>query len=100
MSREPIDFDGPTVGADQWLRITQKYMRRYPNSKQTRSWAGRMVHIETENGVWRHGGCGYTWAGRSDAGIWPFEEAVKMVSHCWPEKRAAFIATPAAQREG
>jgi hypothetical protein len=72
-------------------RITQKYIRRYPDSKRTRSWAGRMVHIETENGVWRTNGHGYTYAGRPDAWILPFEQAMQQVGHCGPEKRAAFI---------
>ena len=71
--------------------ITQKYLRRYPDSKKARSWAGRMVHIRTEHGVWRHGGCGYTTAGSPEAGIWTFEEAQKQVAHCGPEKRASFI---------
>lgn len=72
-------------------RITQKYLRRYPDSKRTRSWAGVMVHIETENGVWREGGSGYTYAGRPEAWVLPFEEAQRQVDHCGPEKRAAFI---------
>lgn len=87
--------EGEMNGAEAWPRITQKYLRRYPDSKRTKSWAGRMVHIETENGVWRHRGQGYTWAGQPNAGIWVFEDAVKRVSHCGPEKCAAFIAIPA-----
>ena len=71
--------------------ITQKYIRRYPDSKRTRSWAGVPVHIETENGVWRDGGAGYTWAHRPEAWVLPFEEAQRQVNHCGPEKRAAFI---------
>ncbi|EYD71774.1 hypothetical protein Lokhon_01844 [Limimaricola hongkongensis DSM 17492] len=50
-----------------------------------------MVHIRTENGVWRTGGRGYTWAGKPDAWVLPFEEAVKRISHCGPEKHGAFI---------
>lgn len=73
-------------------RITQKYLRRYPDSKRTRSWAGRMVHIETESGVWRTGGAGYTWAHHDDAWVLPFEDAQRQVNHCGPEKCAAFIA--------
>jgi hypothetical protein len=72
-------------------RITQQYLRRWPESKKSRAWAGRMVHIETEHGVWRHEGMGYTWAGTPDAGVWSFEDAQREVSHCGPEKRAAFI---------
>jgi hypothetical protein len=76
-------------------RITQKYIRRYPASKRTRSWAGVMVHIETENGVWRKNAQGYTWAGHEDAWVLPFEEAQGRVNHCGPEKRAAFIRATA-----
>jgi hypothetical protein len=75
--------------------ITQKYLRRYPGSERARSWAGVMVHIETENGVWRTGGCGYTWAGKPNAWIIPFEDAVRKISHCGPEKCGKFLrATP------
>lgn len=71
--------------------ITQKYIRRYPNSKRTKSWAGKIVHIQTENSVWRVGSAGYTFAGRKDAMKLPFEEALEEVAHCGPEKRATFI---------
>lgn len=71
--------------------ITQKYIRRYPDSKRTKSWAGVMVHIETENGVWREGGAGYTWADKPNAWVLPFEQAQREVNHCGPEKRATFI---------
>jgi len=71
--------------------ITQRYLRRYPNSRRTKSWSGVMVHIETESGVWREGGSGYTWAGKSDAWVLPFEEAVKEIDHLGPEKRGNFI---------
>lgn len=77
--------------------ITQKYLRRYPDSARSKSWVGSMVHIQTENGVWREGGCGYTYAERPDAWILPFEEAVKQINHCGPEKMGKFIrATTAA----
>lgn len=72
-------------------RITQRYLRRWPDSKRARSWAGVMVHIETDNGVWRVGAAGYTWAHKPDAWVLPFEEAQKKVAHCGPEKRASFI---------
>lgn len=72
--------------------ITQKYIRRYPASKRTKSWAGKMVHIATEHGVWRVNAQGYTYAGKPDAWVLSFEEAQKRVNHCGPEKRAAFIA--------
>jgi hypothetical protein len=71
--------------------ITQKYLRRWPDSKRARSWAGAMVHIQTENGVWRRNACGYTYAGRPDAWIIPFEQAQRQVAHCGPEKCATFI---------
>lgn len=72
--------------------ITQEYLRRYPYSKRTKSWAGRMVHIQTENGVWRQNANGYTHAGAPDAWVLPFEDAQRQVAHCGPEKRALFIA--------
>jgi len=71
--------------------ITQEYLRRYPNSKRSKSWAGKMVHIQTENGVWRTGGSGYTYAGRDDAWVLPFEDAVRQISHCGPEKCGRFL---------
>jgi hypothetical protein len=71
--------------------ITQRYLRRYPNSKRAKSWSGVMVHIQTENGVWRDGGTGYTLAGKPDAWILPFEEAVNKIDHCGPEKCGNFI---------
>lgn len=76
-------------------RITQAYIRRYPDSKRTHSWIGVPVHIETENGVWREGGCGYTWAHMPNAWVLPFEDAQREVAHCGPEKRAAFIRAKA-----
>lgn len=79
------------------MEITQKYLRRYPDSKRTKSWKGVPVHIQTEHGVWRIGGCGYTWAGASNAWILPFEEAQKQVAHCGPEKQAKFIRALIAQ---
>lgn len=72
-------------------RITQKYLRRWPDSRRAKSWAGRLVHISTENGVWREGGHGYTHAGADDAWALPFEEAQELVAHCGPEKCASFI---------
>ena len=75
--------------------ITQKYLRLYPSSAHSRSWAGVMVHIQTENGVWRTGGHGYTYAGEDDAWVVPFEDAVKQIAHCGPEKMGKFLrATP------
>ena len=75
--------------------ITQEYLRRFPNSRRAREWAGVMVHIQTENGVWRIGGCGYTYADKPDAWIVPFEQAVRQIDHCGPEKMGMFLrATP------
>ncbi|MEO9231540.1 MAG: hypothetical protein ABI216_21680 [Devosia sp.] len=71
--------------------ITQQYLRRWPDSKRAKKWAGKMVHIETEHGVWRVDGQGYTWAHKPDAWILPFEMAQKQMAHCGPEKHAAFI---------
>lgn len=71
--------------------ITQKYLRQYPNSERAKSWVGVPVHIQTENGVWRIGGCGYTWAHKPDAWIVPFEDAVKKINHCGPEKQGCFL---------
>lgn len=76
--------------------ITQKYLRRYPKSARAKSWAGVMVHIQTENGVWRHGGCGYTWPRTPEAWVVSFEEAVKQVAHCGPEKMAKFLRVDTA----
>lgn len=81
-------------------RITQKYIRRYPNSKRTQSWAGRMVHIRTGNGVWRINGQGYTYADQSDAWILPFEEALKQVERLGPEKEATFLLARSPQLIG
>jgi len=74
--------------------ITQKYIRRYPNSAKTRAWARKMVQIQTENGIWREGGSGYTWPNHLNAWLLPFEEAMKQVNHCGPEKQAAFLEAP------
>lgn len=74
--------------------ITQRYMRRYGETARTRAWAGRRVQIRTENGVWRENARGYTTAGSPEAWILPFEEAVKQIDHCGPEKRGSFILAP------
>jgi hypothetical protein len=82
-------------------RITQKYLRRYPDSKRTRKWFGKLVHIETDRGIWRPGGCGYTSV-TAEAWFLLFEDAVRMVKHCGQEKKAAFIranVTPAQPPE-
>lgn len=80
--------------------ITQRYLRRYPGSNRAKSWAGVMVHIQTENGVWRIGGSGYTWAGKPDAWIIPFEDAVRQIDHCGPEKQGRFLRAALRSKEG
>jgi len=70
--------------------ITQKYLKRWPTSRRAKAWAGKMVHIRTENGVWRPNGHGYT-NDFSQAWKLPFEDAVKRISHCGPEKQGSFI---------
>lgn len=99
MGNEQSSRAVPETGVVEELRverITQKYLRRYPNSKRTRSWAGCMVHISTDRGVWRTNAEGYTYRGRADAWVLPFEEAQKKVAHCGPEKEASFIKVRAA----
>lgn len=74
--------------------ITQRYMRRYGETARVRSWHGKLVHIRTENGVWRTNGHGYTFAGEPDAWVLLFEDAVKQIAHCGPEKQGAFLIPP------
>ena len=71
--------------------ITQKYLRRYGMTKRAKEWFLYNVHIQTEHGVWRTGGHGYTFAGHPDAWVLPFEEAVERISHCGPEKQGCFL---------
>lgn len=71
--------------------ISQKYLRRYGDTARARAWRGRMVHIRTENGVWRTGGRGYTMPGAPDAWVLPFEVAQREIAHCGPEKCGAFL---------
>ena len=78
-------------------RITQKYLRRWPDSKEAMTWVDALVHIETDNGVWRIDGHGYTFAGAENAWVLPFEQAVRQVNHCGPEKKAAFIRVSKVQ---
>lgn len=75
--------------AKEW--ISQKYIRRYGRTKRVRAWESKIVHIQTEHGVWRVDGHGYTYAGQPDAWILPFNEAVKKISHCGPEKHGRFL---------
>lgn len=71
--------------------ITLNYVKRYPNSKKTKSWEDKLVQIETEHGVWKPNGYGYTVVGSETAWILSFKEAVKCVWHTGPEKKARFI---------
>ncbi len=72
--------------------ITQRYLRRYGmETKRAKAWRGKAVHIRTENGVWRIDGAGYTSPGTPDAWVLPFEDAVKQIDHCGPEKRGSFL---------
>jgi hypothetical protein len=71
--------------------ISQKYLRRYGmDTGRARQWTGKMVHIRTNNGVWRVDGYGYT-IDFSEAWRLPFEQALKQISHCGPEKSGTFI---------
>lgn len=58
---------------------------RWPSLKK--KWAGRLVQIYSiEHGAyWRRGGAGYTEK-LEDAGDWTFENALRLVRHCGPEK--------------
>jgi len=78
--------------------LSQKDLRENPDLAE--GWRGRMVHIETENGVWRTGGSGYTRVYSADAWVLPFSEAVRQVSHCGPEKQARFIEYPVPLPKG
>ena len=73
---------------DDWLSL--RYVQRYPESARIDKWASHPVHIQTENGIWRPGGHGYTMR-KSDAGIWDFGDAVRTTSHCGPEKRVRYL---------
>ena len=68
--------------------ITLKYLNRYPTSKQTKSWEGCSVKIETEHGFWRWDAKGYTFRDRQDCWILPFEEAWDNIYGLGPEKKA------------
>lgn len=88
------------AGTDE--RITLVYLRRYPDSARSKAWAGKLVHIETEHGIWRNDAAGYTRRGAVDAWVLPFEDALLEVAHLGPEKRATLLlATPPGHpREG
>ena len=84
------DLDTPMHKSFGPRYIKQKYLWQWPNSLRAKAWGGKMVHIRTENGVWRPDGHGYT-ANFADAWKLPFERAVKQISHCGPEKQGCFI---------
>jgi hypothetical protein len=71
--------------------ITQKYIRRYGRTKRVKAWESKVVHIRTENGVWRINAKGYTYPNTPEAWILPFKEAEKQISHCGPEKQGCFL---------
>lgn len=71
--------------------ITQEYIRRYGRTKRVQKWENKWVHIQTENGVWRQGGCGYTEPNSDDAWVLPFNVAVAKIDHCGPEKKGRFL---------
>jgi len=71
--------------------ITQKYIRRYGRTARVKEWEKRIVHIQTENGVWRINARGYTYPHTPKAWILPFQEAESQISHCGPEKMGKFI---------
>lgn len=71
--------------------ITQRYIRRYGDTARALAWRGRLVHIRTENGVWRTNGQGYTASGAHDAWVLPFQDAVAQIAHCGPEKCGSFL---------
>lgn len=70
--------------------ITQRYIRRYGETRRVRAWAGKKVHIRTEHGLWRPDAKGYT-SDLTQAWVLPFEEAQRQISHCGPEKRGSFV---------
>mgnify|MGYP003669887868 FL=1 len=84
-----MPYRGQTYGEDF---ISQPYLRRYGmDTPRAQSWAGKPVHIRTENGLWREDARGYTTHAQGDAWVLPFEEAVRQISHCGPEKRGTFV---------
>ncbi len=71
--------------------MSQEYLRRYGTTARVKAWHGKQVHIQTENGVWRKNGQGYTRAGSESAWAIPFEDAVRRIDHCGPEKCGCFL---------
>ena len=56
--------------------ISRKYIERYPNSKRTKSWSGKIVAINCVSGYWRSNCSGYTY--RPNAAAYTFEEALRV----------------------
>ena len=75
--------------------ITEKYLRRYPRSKKTRSWAGAMVHMRTMNGIWKPDGHGYT-INFAEAWVLPLEQARKTVSGIYEDHGGTYYRASAA----
>jgi len=77
--------------------ITEKYLRRYPDSKKTRSWSGAMVHLRTMNGIWRPDGHGYT-VNFADAWVLPLDQARKIVSGIYEDHGGTYYRAVEAIR--
>ena len=75
--------------------ITEKYLRRYPRSKKTRAWEGAMVHLRTQNGIWRLDGHGYTLH-FSEALVLPLADARKIVSGIYEDHGGTYYRVSAA----
>lgn len=53
-------------------------------------WSGRLVHIQSDNGIWCPEGRGYT-NNLVDAWKVDFETAYRSTRHCGPEKRVRYL---------
>jgi hypothetical protein len=71
-------------------RITKRYTDRYPDSRRMKAWAGKLVHISTDRGLWRPDAKGYTDKSE-EAWVLPIEDAIKETQHLGPERRTTFI---------
>ena len=91
-SSKIIPLPHPMCGED-WMSLD--FVKRYPGSDQLKLWAGKPVHIQSENGIWRPGGRGYTNS-TGEAWVISFEEAVETTRHCGPEKRVRYLEARAA----
>ena len=75
--------------------ITEKYLRRYPQSKKTKAWEGAMVYLRTQNGIWRPDGHGYT-VNFSEAWAMPLSDARKIVSGIYEDHGGTYFRALAA----